>query len=321
LISPAMCASWRTCATDPGLKTLVPGTLYGPYATSLRMSDVGYRNSAQSELLVSVNSLREYVRDLAKAVATPHPDYAALGVRVDGQWRQLNANVLQIENEYYSFIRPKRVTAPGERPTKALARGGVQYVEVRSLDVSAFDPVGVNMNKLRFLEAFMAWCVLSPGAPIGAEEQLALDANHVTVARRGREPGLLLRREGRNVLLAHWAAEIVDGVRGTAELLDTGDPARPYTSAVEVQAAKIADVGLTPSARLLAELHQSGEGFSTWARQVSSAHRRHFLEVAPVDAPVLSQLAQAAEDSLDEQAMIERSDKGSFEEYLARWFA
>jgi glutamate--cysteine ligase len=197
----------------------------------------------------------------------------------------------------------------------------VQYVEVRSLDVSAFDPVGVNMNKLRFLEAFLAWCVLSPSALIGAEEQLALDANHVTVARRGREPGLLLRREGRNVLLAHWAAEIVDGVRGTAELLDTGDPARPYTSAVEVQAAKIADVGLTPSARLLAELQKSGEGFSTWARQISSAHRRHFLEVAPVDAPVLSQLAQAAEDSLDEQAIIERSDKGSFEEYLARWFA
>jgi glutamate--cysteine ligase len=320
-VSPAMCGSFLAGQAAHGLQTLVPGTLYAPHATSLRMSDVGYRNSAQSELRVSVNSLQEYVRDLAAAVATPHPDYAARGVRVDGQWRQLTANVLQIENEYYSFIRPKRVTAPGERPTKALARGGVQYVEVRSLDVSAFDPVGVNINKLRFLEAFLAWCVLSPSAPIGAEEQLSLDANHVTVARRGREPGLGLRRDGRNVLLAHWAAEIVDGVRGTAELLDTGDPARPYTSAVEVQAAKVVDVGLTPSARLLAELRKSGEGFSPWVLQVSAAHRKHFLEVAPVDAPVLSQLAQAAEDSLDEQAIIERSDKGSFEEYLARWFA
>ncbi len=320
-VSPALCASFLRGQLDHGLQTLVPGTLYAPHATSLRMSDVGYRNSAQSELRVSVNSLQEYVRDLAAAVATPHPDYAARGVRVDGVWRQLSANILQIENEYYSFIRPKRVTAPGERPTKALARAGVQYVEVRSLDVSAFDPVGVNMNKLRFLEAFLAWCVLTPGAPIGADEQASLDANHVTVARRGREPGLLLRRDGRSVPLAHWAAEIVDGVRGTAEMLDTGDPARPYTSAVEVQVAKVADVGLTPSARLLAELQKSGEGFSTWARQMSSAHRRHFLEVAPVDAPVLSQLAQAAEDSLDEQAIIERSDKGSFEDYLARWFA
>lgn len=320
-VSPALCASFLQGRGNAGLESLVPGTLYGPHATSLRMSDVGYRNSAQSALRVSVNSLDEYVRDLAAAVATPHPPYQALGIEVDGQWRQLNANVLQIENEYYSFIRPKRVTAPGERPTRALARAGVQYVEVRSLDVSAFDPVGVNMNKLRFLEAFLAWCALSPAPPISADEQGPLDANHVTVARRGREPGLHLQREGRSTPLAHWAAEIVDGVRGTAELLDTGDPARPYTAAVEVQAAKVADVELTPSARMLAELRASGEGFSTWARQVSSAHRRHFMEVAPVDAPTLGQLAQAAEDSLAEQQRIEASDRGTFEQYLARWFA
>jgi glutamate--cysteine ligase len=320
-VSPALCASFLQGRGNAGLQQLVPGTLYGPHATSLRMSDVGYRNSAQSALRVSVNSLDEYVRDLAAAIATPHPDYAAAGVCVDGRWRQLNANVLQIENEYYSFIRPKRVTAPGERPTKALARGGVQYVEVRSLDVSAFDPVGVNMNKLRFLEAFAAWCALVPSPSIAEDEQGALDANHVTVARRGREPGLRLQRDGRPTLLAHWAAEILDGVRGTAELLDTGDPARPYTAAVEVQAAKVADVELTPSARMLAELRASGEGFSTWARRMSSAHRRYFMEVAPVDAPTLSQLAQAAEDSLAEQERMEAADRGTFEQYLARWFA
>ncbi len=320
-VSPALCASFLQGRGNAGLEQLVPGTLYGPHATSLRMSDLGYRNSAQSALRVSVNSLAEYVRDLAAAIVTPHPDYEALGIEVDGRWQQLNANVLQIENEYYSFIRPKRVTAPGERPTKALARGGVQYVEVRSLDVSAFDPVGVNMNKLRFLEAFLAWCALSPAPPISPDEQGPLDANHVTVARRGREPGLRLQRAGRATPLAHWAAEIVDGVRGTAELLDAGDPARPYTAAVEVQAAKVADVELTPSARMLAELRAAGGGFSTWARRMSSAHRRHFMEVAPVDAPTLGQLAQAAEDSLAEQERVEASDRGTFEQYLARWFA
>ena len=319
-VSPTVCKSFLR-ARGETLPEFGRGTAWEPNATSLRMSDLGYRNSAQSALRVSVNSLAEYVRDLAAAIVTPHPDYEALGIEVDGRWRQLNANVLQIENEYYSFIRPKRVTAPGERPTKALTRGGVQYVEVRSLDVSAFDPVGVNMNKLRFLEAFLAWCALSPAPPISPDEQGPLDANHVTVARRGREPGLRLQRAGRATPLAHWAAEIVDGVRGTAELLDAGDPARPYTAAVEVQAAKVADVELTPSARMLAELRAGGEGFSTWARRVSSAHRRHFMEVAPVDAPTLGQLAQAAEDSLAEQERVEASDRGTFEQYLARWFA
>ncbi len=124
------------------------------------MSDIGYRNRNQAGLTVSVNSLEEYVRDLQRAISTPHPPYEALGVKVDGEYRQLNANILQIENEYYSFIRPKRVARSGERPTKALLRAGVEYVEVRALDVSAFDPVGVNQNKLRFLEAFLALCLL-----------------------------------------------------------------------------------------------------------------------------------------------------------------
>ena len=213
-------------------------TAYEPYATSLRMSDVGYRNRNQAGC-VSVNSLEEYVRDLTYAITTPHPPYEALGVKVDGEYRQLNANILQIENEYYSFIRPKRVARSGERPTKALQRAGVEYVEVRALDVSAFDPVGVNQNKLRFLEAFMALCLLKESPPIGESEQEALDKNHVTVARRGREPGLTLWRDGHTVPMRDWARELFDSMTGICEMLDRGDTSRPYSQALAIQAAKV----------------------------------------------------------------------------------
>lgn len=320
-VSPALCASFLRGRPDAGLQQLSPGTLYAPYATSLRMSDVGYRNSAQSGLQVSVNSLADYVRDLVRATTTPSPHYEELGVNVDGQWRQLNANILQVENEYYSFIRPKRVVQPGERPTRALQRGGVQYVEVRSLDVSAFDPVGVNEHKMRFIEAFVAWCVLADSPPIPDSVQPELDANHVTVARRGREPGLVLMRDGRPQPMAQWAAEIIDGMRGTAELLDAGDPARPYTQALEVQAAKFADVSLTPSARLLAELKARDLGFFRWAGEMSQAHRRHLTTEVPADAAALRALAASAEESLAEQARMEAADRGTFEAWLARWFA
>jgi glutamate--cysteine ligase len=158
-VSPVVCKSFLH-GREAGLKDFGAGTAFEPYATSLRMSDVGYRNRNQAGLEVSVNSLEEYVHDLQRAITTPHPPYEALGVNVNGEYRQLNANILQIENEYYSFIRPKRVARSGERPTKALKRAGVEYVEVRALDVSAFDPVGVNQNKLRFLEAFMALCLM-----------------------------------------------------------------------------------------------------------------------------------------------------------------
>ena len=205
-VSPAVCASFLGGRKVAGLEELRRGTWYAPHATSLRMSDLGYRNKNQAALQVSVNSLDHYVRDLTHAITTPHPDYERIGVKVDGEYRQLNANVLQIENEYYSFIRPKRVTLTGERPTKALRRGGVQYVEMRSLDVSAFDPVGVNQNKLRFLEAFAAFCVLRESQPIEPAEQSELDGNHAIVAKEGRRPGLRLRQDGRDVEPARLGA-------------------------------------------------------------------------------------------------------------------
>ena len=303
------------------LPALDADTVYEPYGTSLRMSDIGYRNKNQATVSVSVNGLADYVRDLTKAITTPYPPYEKLGVKVDGEYRQLNANILQIENEYYSFIRPKRIASSGERPTKALRRAGVEYVEVRALDVSAFDPVGVNQNKLRFLEAFLALCVLSEAQPIGRSEQETLDANHLKVARRGREPGLTLNRDGREVPMTSWARELLDSMQGLCELLDQGEPARPYAAALEQQRAKIDDVERTPSARLLAEMRQSGESFFQLARRMSRMHKDYFLDLYPPNESRLAEFALAAEESHQEQRRIEAADKMDFDAYLAHYLA
>jgi glutamate--cysteine ligase len=320
-VSPVLCSSFLKGREVPGILPYGADTLYAPHATTLRMSDVGYRNRNQAGVAVSVNSLEDYIRDLTRAISTPHPPYEALGVKADGVYRQLNANILQIENEYYSFIRPKRVARSGERPTKALARAGVEYVEVRALDVSAFDPVGVNQNKLRFLEAFMALCLLKDNPPIGDSEQQSLDANHITVARRGREPGLTLWRDGEDVTLAAWAGELLDSMTGICELLDHGDPERPYSQALAIQAAKIQDVALTPSARLMAELETTGESFFELALRMSGTHKAYCLDLYPPNRERLAELAVQADESLKAQAAIEAADRGSFEEYLARYFS
>jgi glutamate--cysteine ligase len=319
--SPAICPSFLQGRTVDYLEPLEPGSLYAPYATSLRMSDLGYRNKSQAGLSVSVNSLDHYVRDLTAAITTPQPDYEAMGVKVDGEYRQLNANVLQIENEYYSFIRPKRVTLTGERPTRALQRGGVQYVEMRSLDCSAFDPVGVNQNKLRFLEAFAAFCVLRDSQPIETSEQPDLDGNHAIVAREGRRPGLKLRRDGRDTTLRDWASEIIDSMRGVCELLDEGDAKRPYSTALEVQEAKIRDVSLTPSARTLHELRTNEESFFHFALRMSKVHQSYFKALFSPNRARQEEFAAEAAQSLEQQQRIEAADRLSFDEYLQRYFS
>jgi glutamate--cysteine ligase len=246
---------------------------------------------------------------------------AAFGVKVNGEYLQLNANILQIENEYYSFIRPKRIARSGERPTKALRRAGVEYVEVRALDVSAFDPVGVNQNKLRFLEAFLALCLLSDSKPIGRGEQEALDENHLRVARRGREPGLTLHREGREFPMLDWARELLDSMQGLCEMLDYGERACPYATALEQQRAKVDDVERTPSARLLGEMRQRGESFVQLARRMSKLHKDYFLGLYPPNESRLAEFGAAAQESREEQRRIEAADKLDFDSYLAHYLA
>lgn len=319
--SPVVADSFVAGRSGHGLDVLAPGTMYAPYATSLRMSDLGYRNKAQAELSVSVNSLEEYVRDLSAAISTPSPEYAALGVQVDGEWRQLNDNILQIENEYYSYIRPKRVARSGERPTKALLRAGVEYVEMRSLDVSALDPVGVNQTKLRFLEAFAALCTLAPSPKISGAEQAELDRNHITVARRGREPGLALMRDGRPTDMNGWAREILAAMEGPAELLDAGDPARPYAEAISAQRRKLDDVATTPSARLLAEMRETGESFLGLSLRMSRTYKQYFTELEVENAARFAQFGHAAAESLEKAEALERAAAPSFEEYLRTYFS
>jgi glutamate--cysteine ligase len=305
----------------PGLESRDGGTLVAPYATSLRMSDLGYRNKSQAGVYVSVNSLEEYVRDLSRLISTPHPEYEEQGVEVNGEWRQLNANLLQIENEYYSFIRPKRVAFSGERPTKALLRGGVQYVEMRSLDVGAYDPVGVNHRKLLFLEAFAALCLLRESAPLSHELSDRYEANHVLVAARGREPGLSLWHEAGSRPLADWAAEILDQMQGICELLDGGEASKPYAAALAFQRAKLADFAELPSARLLEEMGRQGMSFFDVALWMSRMHRDYFRELYPPNAGRLAELRAESAASLEEQKAVEARDTLPFAEFVARYTA
>ena len=318
--SPALCKSFVHGRDTTGLEELDPGALYGPFATSLRMSDLGYRNSAQASLVVSANSLEEYVRDLSSATRVPRPEFERIGVRVDGEYRQLNANQLQIENEFYSTIRPKRVTRPGERPTAALTRGGVQYIELRALDISPWDPVGINQRQLRFLEVFLIYCLLQESPKISALEQECIDHNHGLVARRGREPGLKLRRDAQPVSLRSWATSICNDMVDVARLIDPGER-QGHVEAIRHQLQAVEDPARTPSAALLSELRSGDLSLAGYGLELAGRTRDYFLALAPELNRHRERLAEEAANSLRKQHEIEAADGQSFEDYLARYLA
>ncbi|MBT8137366.1 MAG: glutamate--cysteine ligase [Gammaproteobacteria bacterium] len=317
--SPAACSSFLR-GREADLEEF-DGTLFGTNATTLRMSDVGYKNKVQSSLQIPVNNLEEYIAGLEYATATVHPPYRDIGVVVDGEYRQLNANILQIENEYYSLIRPKRVAWSGETPSHALRRGGIEYVEVRALDVSPFDPVGVNQQELRFLEIMLAFCALHDSPPIDAAEQMRIDRNQLETARHGRNPRLMLQRSRGLSPLRDWATELCEQMIPVAELLDAQSGNADYVAALREQMNCVQDPELTPSARVLREMRENSESFYEFALRTSTAHSDYFRQLVGISAERRQQLSEMAEASLQRQREIEAADSISFEEFLARYFS
>jgi glutamate--cysteine ligase len=315
--SPALCRSFRPGGHEL-LVELDPATWYAPYATSLRMSDLGYRNKSQGRLSIRANSLGEYLAGMRSAVTTLEPSYEAIGVVVDGDYRQLNANILQIENEYYSTIRPKPSKATRARPLISLAEGGVDYVEVRTLDLSAPDPVGMNQGELRFVEALLIYCLLAESPPISAAEQAEIDARDLTVAREGRRPGLELVGGGRQHGLPERGLELLAGIREVAELLDAD--AQGYVAAVDAAAEALRDPERTPSAALLVALRNEQASFFEYTLSLARSHAAYFRDFAL--APAREQaLAETARRSLEEAEALPGKDTLSFADYLRDYFS
>lgn len=318
--SPALCKSFAGAKTLD-MKTLNDDTYFEPFATSLRMSDLGYSNKNQSRINISLNSLEEYVRDLTKAIRTPEPSYKKIGVKVDGRYRQLNANLLQIENEFYSPVRPKRVTQSGERPTAALQRGGIEYVEIRSLDINVFDPCGVNQNTMRFMEAFLICCLLTDSPKLDAKELEEVSYNQTATAKRGRDPEFRLLRSGKPVSVRAWGAEIIERVLAVAGELDRHDGNDSYTAAVNLMQEIVNVPEDTPSARIIAELEKSNTGFFDFALSMARNHRDYFAAIADATDESTKVLDDEADESLQRQAEIEASDTLSLDDYLTNYFA
>ena len=318
--SPAVCKSFLGGA-ETTLQDFDENTYYEPYATSLRMGDIGYQNNKENETGIKANydSLDDYLASLECAITTPCPEYEKIGVKVDGEYRQLNANILQIENEYYSTVRPKQVPDGNEKPVVALQKRGVQYIELRSLDVNAFDPLGVNETQLYFLEAFMLCCLFMDSPPINDLERVAIDQNELDTAHRGRDPELTLQRNGERVGLAVWAEEVLSRMQDVCDLLDTSVEGTPYSDALQVQLTSVRDPESTPSARMLAEMRERGEGFYHFAKRMSLQHSGYFANTA-ISQQGSRLHEEHAVSSLLRQKNIENTETLDFDAYLQAYF-
>ncbi|NOS76251.1 MAG: glutamate--cysteine ligase [Methyloglobulus sp.] len=320
--SPAICKSFFKSRPQlmAQFEEFDQGTLYHPYATSLRMSDIGYKSKNQADLRISYNSLSEYVGSLGQAIATPYPEYEKIGVVVDGEYRQLNSNVLQIENEFYSIIRPKQIAQSCEKPTLALKRRGVRYVEMRSLDLDLFNPIGIDEGKARFIEALLLTCLLQDSPPMTEVDFQTNNRNQLQVANYGRKPGLELECHDKKIMLQDWAGEILDSMQTVCNILDKDEENKPYNQALLAQQQIVQNPDLTASARMLACMKQTGQPFSRFALAQSAEHAACFNGKKP-DELFTAQFNEMTQQSLAKQTELENKVQLPFDDFLKQYFA
>lgn len=302
------------------LDILEPDTLYLPWATSLRMSDLGYSNRAQQGLGICFNELSTYVDSLKYAIKSPYVPYQALGIKVDGEYRQLNGNVLQIENEYYSDIRPKRVTLSGEKPIHALIERGVQYIEVRNTDINPLLPLGIDLTQAHFMDAFLLTCLFSGEDHLSDAECAMLNHNKDRVVKYGRQPDLQLVTTNGEVSRSEVGQAIMNEVAITAKLLDEVNGTDEYSRSVAIQQARLGDTNLTPSSQVLDSLRESGLSYNNWMLMKSREHRQT-LGATAISPSRLNELQLKVKTSLAAQSALESQSQEPFDQFLAHYLA
>lgn len=318
--SPAVCESF-VAGRKHALKQLKAGTLHLPAATSLRMGPLGYQSDAQASLAVSYNSLESYAGSLYHALTEPYPPYAAIGIRDGVDYRQLATSLLQIENEFYGTIRPKRRIRPGERPLHALGERGVEYIEVRCMDLDPFCPIGITAATMRFLDVFLLHCLLSESPADTPEEIAAVYQNQHRVAERGRDPNLRLARRREALTAAEWGGELLRACEPVAAALDGAHRGTAYRDALSAAGDALANPPATPSARILGELEQTyDQSYLRFALAHSARYRSELLE-PPFPAEINARYARLAEESLTAQRQTEARDTEPFETFRQHYLA
>ncbi|MDO8417961.1 MAG: glutamate--cysteine ligase [Agitococcus sp.] len=317
--SPAVCACFLL-GRDHNLASLGTGTLYQPYATSLRMSRLGYQNTVQRDLQVSYNHLPDYIRDLSHAIHTPYPPFAELGVKKDGVYQQMNTNVLQIENEYYGLIRPKQTIQRGEKPTQALKSRGIEYIEMRCVDLNPFTPTGIDSPTAHFLEVFALHSLLSDSPHFEAAEYAELAVRQEQMVEQGRKPDLHIDMNGADADFKNSALSLMAEMQRVALVLDEAHNTTRYSASIDAQIAKIEHPEQTYAAQVLVEMEKHQNNFFAFGHSIAEQHRDYFLS-RPLSAERQDFFNQEAQASHAAQKAIEDSDTLSFDDFLAAYIA
>ncbi len=331
--SPSVCACFLS-GRQHHLQPLVRGTMYLPDATALRMGSLGYQNSAQRRLGIHYNSMQGYLAGIEQATHTAYADFSALGLDDEhGQPIQINDHILQIENEYYSPIRPKQIPRSGETPAQALSERGVAYIELRAVDINPYSDIGIDISTACFLEVLALYSLLQESPEISDTEQDAIDRNMAKIVDEGRKSNLMIETRASQQLdnrlgqqqgeqlteqrFKDWARSQLDQMQAVAKMLDDSVAQPIYQNALQVMGKRLEHGEQALSAQVLSDtVAANGSWHFGHALATKYAREHSSHQLSPDTAQYLQ---QTVTESLRAQQHLEQQQQVDFKTYVARY--
>ncbi|MFL2714889.1 MAG: glutamate--cysteine ligase [Gammaproteobacteria bacterium] len=206
------------------LNELNKNDLYLENATSLRMSEIGYQSEAQKSLDIKYNSLSGFLQKIKDAITVPFEDYKKKGLLdSNGEYHQISDGIIQIENEYYDSIRPKRSASNNLRPYDLLKDFGIEYLEIRGVDISPSDITGMSKHHIRFLDLILIYCLISPSPKMTSKEKNEIDSNERVSIYEGKSKSSKININGNKVSIKNARKDIFENLKNIADFMNDRD--------------------------------------------------------------------------------------------------
>ncbi|ELA09083.1 glutamate-cysteine ligase [Moraxella macacae 0408225] len=315
--SPSVCKCFLT-RRKHHLQALNDSTYYLPNATSLRMGKLGYQNSVQDDLDIRYNNLFEYIQGLRQAIHTPNASFKALGVdNKNGTPIQINDHVLQIENEYYSPIRPKQVTKSGENPSDALANRGIAYIEFRAIDLDPYSDIGIRLSTACFMEILALYCLINESPELLPAEEQLISQNQEKIVNQGRDVALTIQTNTGKMQFGDWISSHLTAMLPLARLLDGVYGNNDYRNALTLMLGKAQNPNFTLSAQVLHDTEHYGSAWK-FGKALAKQHAK-LLRSQSLGCEKTDYYQQLAKKSQHQQTELEQQDTLSFYEFVQQY--
>lgn len=301
------------------LEKLNKNDLYKPNATSLRMGDLGYQSKVQQTLSICYNSLESYISSLSDALKKTYKPYEKFQEKRGNLHQQLSPSILQIENEFYSPIRPKQVIRSGETPLNALKHRGVEYIEIRCLDIDPFNCIGIDKKTIKFLDAFLLYCLCDNSEPTDDQESEIISKNQSAIVNSGRRSNIKIIDDTNSQYIKEKSNEIFKKIEMIANQLDKTYGSSGYLASVKEQKMKIEYPELIVSSKILSSMENEQTSFIDLNLKLAKQHANLFKKYK-IDKSRYEDLENLINLSLKKYEIFEKKNEINFDQFLSNYF-